>query len=119
MEQNLHAKMTIRLFTDEKCFGPGVAELLVRVRERRSLRAAAGEMEMAYSKAWKVIRQSESALGCKLLSSTTGGRGGGGASLTAEAEQLLAAYQGFCAALNAYGAEVFSQYFGAFTGGAV
>ena len=115
MEKKLHAKLTIRLFTEEKCFGPGVAELLIRVRERRSLRAAAGEMEMAYSKAWKVIRQSENALGCKLLSSTTGGRGGGGAALTAEAEQLLAAYQSFCADLDAYGAEVFSQHFGAFT----
>ncbi len=95
MEERLRIKLTVRLFTEEKCFGPGVAELLVRVREHDSLRAAAANMEMAYSKAWKIIRQSEAALGCKLLTSSTGGRGGGGAVLTPEAEQLLAAY-GLC-----------------------
>ena len=56
MEERLRIKLTVRLFTEEKCFGPGVAELLVRVREHHSLRAAAASMEMAYSKAWKIIR---------------------------------------------------------------
>ena len=51
MRNDLHANLTVRIFTDRKCFGPGVAELLRRVRELRSLRAAAMSMNMAYSKA--------------------------------------------------------------------
>ena len=46
-------------------------------------------MGMAYSKAWRIVRSAEEALGCKLLDSTIGGRHGGGAALTEEAEALL------------------------------
>ena len=56
MRNDLHANLTVRIFTDRKCFGPGVAELLRRVRELHSLRAAAMSMNMAYSKAWTVLR---------------------------------------------------------------
>ena len=61
MDRELHLKLTIRLFTDDnqRCFGPGIATLLERVREHRSLRAAASSMEMAYSKAWRIIRTAE------------------------------------------------------------
>ena len=68
-------------------------------------------MEMAYSKAWKIIRQSEAALGCKLLTSSTGGRGGGGAVLTPEAEQLLAAYGLCCEKLQAYAQDLLEEHF--------
>ena len=51
MEQKLHPVLSVRLFTDEKCFGPGVAALLTLVKTCHSLRAAAMEMGMAYSKA--------------------------------------------------------------------
>ena len=40
MRNDLHANLTVRIFSDRKCFGPGVAELLRRVRELHSLRAA-------------------------------------------------------------------------------
>ena len=39
-------------------------------------------MNMAYSKAWRIIRTAETVFGCKLLSSTIGGAHGGGAVLT-------------------------------------
>lgn len=100
MEQSFRPVLTVRIFGENKCFGPGVAELLRRVRSEKSLRAASASMEMAYSKAWTVIKNSEAALGFKLLVSTTGGRHGGGATLSPEAEKLLAAYDGYCAALR-------------------
>jgi molybdate transport repressor ModE-like protein len=49
-------------------------------------------MDMAYSKAWTILREAERGLGFKLLHSTTGGRGGGGAVLTEQGERLLTAY---------------------------
>ena len=68
-------------------------------------------MAMAYSKAWTVIKTSEAALGFKLLVSTTGGKHGGGATLSPEAEKLLAAYEGYCAALRRYAEAEFPKAF--------
>lgn len=111
MESNYRPVISVRIFRDGKCFGPGVAELLRRVQEHRSLRAAAISMEMAYSKAWTIIKSSEAELGFKLLVSTTGGRHGGGASLSPEAEKLLAAFDGYCATLRAFASEEFDRAF--------
>ena len=111
MEKKFRPVLTVRIFGEDKCFGPGVAELLRRVEQEKSLRAAAISMAMAYSKAWTVIRNSEAELGFKLLISTTGGKHGGGATLSPEAEKLLAAYEGYCAALRRFAEEEFSAAF--------
>lgn len=111
MEQSFRPVLTVRIFGENKCFGPGVAELLRRVRSEKSLRAASASMEMAYSKAWTVIKNAEAALGFKLLVSTTGGRHGGGATLSPEAEKLLTAYDGYCAALRSCAEAEFSRAF--------
>ena len=114
MEQNLHPVLSVRLFTDEKCFGPGVAALLTLVKTCHSLRAAAMEMGMAYSKAWTILKNAEEQLGFKLLLSTTGGKHGGGATLTPEGQALLSAYDQFCAELREYGDKLFAEKFGEF-----
>ncbi len=111
MEKKLHAILSVRVFTDEKCFGPGVSQLLKRVDELHSLRAAALSMSMAYSKAWTVIRNAEEGLGFRLLDSNAGGKHGGGAVLTGEARQMIAAYDGYCEKLRAYGAALFEETF--------
>lgn len=114
--RELHYNLSCRLFTDEKCFGPGIAELLHRVERLHSLRAAAAEMEMAYSKAWTIVKNSEAALGIKLLLSTTGGKNGGGAALTPEGIALLQTYDQFCAQLRQFGDELFQEKFKEFLG---
>lgn len=114
MENQLHAVLSVRLFSDEKCFGPGIAQLLHQVEEHYSLRAAAISMGMAYSKAWTILKASQKALGFPLLHSTTGGKNGGGAVLTPEAKQLLTAYEEYCQALNAYGKTLFTEKFASF-----
>src|SRR5271157_5331534 len=40
-----------------RMFGPGTHELLRRVDETGSLNRAAGDMGMAYSKAWRLVRE--------------------------------------------------------------
>lgn len=113
MDKDLHLKLTIRMYTDDnqRCFGPGIATLLQRVRLHKSLRAAAASMEMAYSKAWRIIRTAEGVFGCKLLSSTIGGSHGGGAVLTPQAERLLAAYEDYQAKVEAFAQEKFLESF--------
>ena len=103
--------LSCRLFTDAKCFGPGVAQLLHAVQELHSLRAAALSMDMAYSKAWTILKNAEEQLGFKLLLSTTGGKHGGGAVLTDEARQMIAAYDAYCEKLRAYGEKLFEETF--------
>ena len=104
--------LSCRLFTDAKCFGPGVAQLLHAVQELYSLRAAALSMDMAYSKAWAIVHGAEQGFGCKLLHSTIGGAGGGGAVLTDEARQIMDAYGEYCRRLNEYGQTLFGELFG-------
>ncbi len=111
MREDLHTVLSVRLFTDRKCFGPGVAELLRRVDEHRSLRAAAQSMEMAYSKAWAIVHNAEEGLGVRLLASKTGGKHGGGAELTAEARQILEAYERVCERLRACAAKALAEEF--------
>ncbi|WP_409968867.1 LysR family transcriptional regulator [Bengtsoniella intestinalis] len=113
MKQNLQAKTTLRLFTDDhqRCFGPGIATLLHRIEAHHSLRAAAASMDMAYSKAWRIIRTAEEVFGCKLLDSSIGGAGGGGARLTTEAVTILRAYDTYYKDVEAYSQQRFSQLF--------
>jgi len=111
MADQLHPVVSVRLFGTRKCFGPGVAELLRRVDERHSLRAAAQSMEMAYSKAWTITKNAEAELGFKLLASSAGGKNGGGAALTDDARRLLDAYGAYCAELRDYAERRFDEAF--------
>lgn len=111
MKEEIHASLSVRIFTDQKCFGPGVAQLLRYVDELHSLRAAALAMSMAYSKAWTVIHNAETGLGFKLLSSVTGGKNGGGAVLTEEARKMISAYEEYCEKLHAFGDALFEETF--------
>ncbi|MBE6985463.1 MAG: LysR family transcriptional regulator [Ruminococcaceae bacterium] len=113
MEQKFRPVLTVRIFGQSKCFGPGVAELLRRVQEKHSLRSAAISMQMAYSKAWTVIKNAEKELGFELLVTTTGGKHGGGASLSAKAEAILAAYEEYRKNLQRYANEEFEKTLGA------
>ena len=113
MNSNMLFKMSVRFYAaDHKVFGPGIAQLLHRVQKYHSLRAAALSMDMAYSKAWTVLRTAEEQLGFKLLHSSTGGKGGGGAVLSPEGELLLERYDELCRRMQAYGAQQYAELFG-------
>jgi molybdate transport repressor ModE-like protein len=95
-------RLGVRLFTPggEKCFGPGIAELIERIEQSGSLRKAAGEMGMAYSRAWHVVNECEKALGFELIARSVGGRAGGGSRLTENGADLLASYRKLESELN-------------------
>lgn len=113
-QQRLRPVVTARLYTSTKCFGPGIAMLLERVETLHSLRSAAMDMDMAYSKAWTILRNAERGLGFKLLHSKTGGKNGGGAVLTEEGRAMLSAYRAYEAALKEQGEALFRQHFARF-----
>ena len=109
--KEMNYNISVRFFTDGKAFGPGIAQLLHLVEELHSLRSAAASMEMAYSKAWTIIKNSEKALGYPLLTSATGGKNGGGAVLTTQGAQLLQKYDEFCKEMRQYGDKLFAEKF--------
>ena len=94
-----------------RVFGPGPAELLERTHQTGSLRAAAAQMGMAYSKATRIIRTAEEELGYALLERRIGGASGGGSALTFEAKLLLARYRSWQAAAQSAAQTLFLEKF--------
>ena len=89
-------KLTLRLMCADKAFfGPGVMQLAERIEQGLSLRQAAQDMGMAYSKAWRIMNDFEAATGFPLVFSRRGGSGGGGSILTQEGKRMLGGYRKF------------------------
>ena len=95
----------------EKFFGDGPAMLLRAVEEKGSLRAAAISMNMAYTKALKLMKNAEEALGFQLTERTTGGKDGGGSSLTPEGKEWLTRYEDYRDACVRANKELYMEYF--------
>ena len=110
-DDDLRFSMSLKLWRNEKAFGPGIARLLELVEEYESLNKAASIMGMAYSKVWKILNNSEKALGFPLIERRIGGVGGGGANLTEEGKELLYAYRAFSEEANKAVGELFKHYF--------
>ena len=79
MEKNITVRLTARLFAEEKCYGPGVEQLLKAVEKHRSLRAAAASMSKGIPRREHHPRGGAVGLRLRLLHSTIGGSGGGNA----------------------------------------
>lgn len=88
-------KITFQNDNGEKIFGEGPCQLLRAVERTGSLRAAAASMDMAYSKAMKLLKAAEQGLGLTLIHRTTGGKSGGGSILTEEGKAWLQTYEAY------------------------
>lgn len=86
-------------------YGFGIASLCLGVREYGSLNAAAKSMSMAYSKAWRIIKDTEAALNVQLLNRD----GAHGSNLTPEGDKLLDAYLAITEELEAKAASLYAQ----------
>ena len=95
----------------EKFFGEGPARLLRAVERHGSLRSAAISMEMAYTKALKLTKQAEAALGYPLITRTTGGKDGGGSTLTPEGKRWLLRYEAYRDACVKSNQALYRQFF--------
>lgn len=86
-------------------FGRGIASLCLGVRETGSLNAAAKGMGMAYSKAWRIIKETEAALDLQLLNRD----GAHGSDLTDAGNKLLDAYLSIEEKLQREAEDLFSE----------
>lgn len=73
--------------------GPGRAELLDAIGRTGSISGAAREMNMSYRRAWLLVEATNAAFVAPLVSTATGGSGGGGAQLTDFGRMALDRYQ--------------------------
>jgi molybdate transport system regulatory protein len=62
--------------------GPGKIDLLEAIAETGSIRAAGSRFKMSYRRAWSLVAELNGMFRMPLVIAETGGRGGGGATLT-------------------------------------
>ena len=104
-------KITFLDDNNEKFFGEGPARLLHGIEESGSLRSAALSMDMAYTKALKLIRNAENALGFALIRRSTGGKDGGGSCLTPEGKEWLQRYENYRDACKEANNKLYLEFF--------
>jgi molybdate transport system regulatory protein len=90
---------------DAITFGPGKIDLLRMVGEMRSISAAARRLGLPYKRAWLLIDSLNKGFGHPVVETATGGKGGGGASLTPLGEQLIQRYDALETHLNNFAIE--------------
>ncbi len=88
----LNYKMWLSSMSGEGIISGDVYKLLLGIKEKGSLVAAAEGVGMSYRKAWGDIKKAEELLGYALTDKTRGGKEGGKSVLTADARKLLEAY---------------------------
>jgi molybdate transport system regulatory protein len=72
--------------------GPGKIELLRSIEQHQSISAAARAMKMSYRRAWLLVEEINGLFQQPLVEKWLGGKGRGGATLTASGEKLLRTY---------------------------
>ncbi|QHG90732.1 LysR family transcriptional regulator [Sulfurimonas sp. CVO] len=77
---------------NESFLGAGRIELLKKIEKTGSINAAAKEMKMSYKAAWERINGMNNLADEPLIQRKTGGKGGGGTTLTPYAHKLIETY---------------------------
>lgn len=110
----LKFNLKVFLAKEEDFFGPGVARFLLMVEEKGSMLAACQEMNMSYSKGWKMVKAVEDELGFPFLIRQTGGSSGGSSRLTEEGKEFIRRYQALQRDAYRTAEAFFSLYFSDF-----
>jgi len=93
--RNIRPDAKIQLSGEKGFFGPGASLLLGLTQETGSLKQAAKQMGVSYSKAIKMIAVIEEQLGYQILESQRGGSGGGSSLITKEGLDFMRRYEAF------------------------
>jgi molybdate transport system regulatory protein len=86
--------LSVRIDLDpEGRIGPGKIELLEQIHACGSISAAGRAMEMSYKRAWDLVDEINRICGHAVVERQTGGKHGGGATLTAFGTSLVDRYR--------------------------
>jgi len=108
---SMHPAANLFLECDEIFFGPGIAQFLVLIEHNGSMQTACRQMNMSYSKGWKIIKEAEKQLGYPLLITRSGGAEGGFSQLTPKTKDFLNRFLSMEKELNEKTEELFIKYF--------
>ncbi|MCB1379924.1 MAG: LysR family transcriptional regulator [Alphaproteobacteria bacterium] len=88
------AQISIRIdFGPDQRVGPGKIELLEQIAAHGSIAAGGRAMRMSYRRAWELIDELNHIFGKPVVNSKSGGRKGGGATLTPLGLGLITRYR--------------------------
>lgn len=110
-KHRLHPEVKLQVTGEELVFGPGIARLLELIEQTESVKESCAQMEMSYSKGWKIINRAEKELGYRLLGRHHGGQSGGSCLLTEEGKELLQKYRRLEEEVKKYTEIRFRDYF--------
>lgn len=96
-------------FAEACSVGAGKIDLLEAIGRFGSLSEAARQMSMSYRRAWLLIDSLNRDFDLPVASTSVGGSGGGGAVLTPFGQQLIEAYRGLEAGVQALAARQLSD----------
>lgn len=86
--------LTLRILGgSQPAMGPGKAALVERIAASGSISAAAREMGMSYRRAWQLVESINGSFAKPVVVTATGGKRGGGASVTAFGLELVARFR--------------------------
>lgn len=108
---NFNAKLVL-LEDGDGFFGPGVRDLFLFIDSEKSVKAASEKMQISYSKAWRMIRNVEKAIGTTAVARFHGGPEGGSACLTEAGRDILEKYIQFEKLSKAAMEPIFEEQFG-------
>ncbi len=111
-KDRLKFSIKVRIKKGEDMFGPGLIEFLERTAATGSMQAACEQMEMSYSKGWRLLKAGESATGKVLLDRKSGGSSHGSSTLTEDGRKLIEDYRAFTELINKTASENFERFFG-------
>jgi molybdate transport system regulatory protein len=91
--------------------GPGMVKLLEYINETGNVRQACGNMQMSYSKGWKLLKGLEVWLEYPVTKRQQGGKGGGEAHLTEEGIAFLQKHRAFESECQEAVQKLFEKYY--------
>ena len=106
----LNYKLWLSSITGEGIISDGVYDLLIKIKEKGSLKAASDSCGISYRKAWGDIKNAEELLGYELTIRVRGGKSGGLSTLTSKALKLLEAYEVLHSQFNEAAEKAYSQF---------
>jgi len=86
--------LTLRILADKyPAMGPGKADLVAAIDASGSISAAARAMNMSYRRAWQLVDAINGSFSQPVVVTATGGKRGGGASVTPFGRELIRRYR--------------------------
>ena len=93
-KDSISCKSRLRILIGELiALGPGKVDLLESIGQEGSISKAARESKLSYRRAWNMVDTMNKCFKEPLVTSVTGGKGGGGAELTPTGKKVIKLYR--------------------------